>query len=387
MSTPRESAIPVGRIISATGFKTTLGGGTLPEVVRLAMQEASSSTYQPDRLQTWAGEAIAEATGSESGWITAGAAAGITMATAACIAGKGLAAMESLPAPTDPRAEIIIQRGHRNSYDRAFRNAGARLVEVGFPHMEGIGLTYEWQIEAAFTERTVAVAHVAIADDEGIPLERVCEIAAAHGVPVIVDAAAELPPVTNLRRFVEAGAAVVTFSGGKAIRGPQGSGIFAARRDIVESVRLQTLDMDVDVARWVADEGGEPPQHGMGRTMKIGNEQIVGAVVALQEFVRRDHEDESAEQRRWLEDDLVPAVAGLGVATVRTDLHFYPRLVVSGMSSELARAQADRLADGTPSILVAHAPQARGELVVLPEAIAMPDRAIVQQALAGLPRS
>ncbi|HEX4518711.1 MAG TPA: aminotransferase class V-fold PLP-dependent enzyme [Gaiellaceae bacterium] len=386
MSTPPESRIPVGRIISATGFKTTLGGGTLPEVVRLAMQEASSSTFQPDRLQAWAGEAISEATGSESGWITAGAAAGITMATAACIAGKGLAAMEALPAPTDPRAEIIIQRGHRNSYDRAFRNAGARLVEVGFPHIEGIGLTYEWQLEAAFTERTVAVAHVAIADDDGVPLERVCEIASAHGVPVIVDAAAELPPVSNLRRFVEAGAAVVTFSGGKAIRGPQGSGIFAARRDIVESVRLQTLDMDVDVARWVADEGGEPPHHGMGRTMKIGNEQIVGAVVALQEFVRRDHEAESAEQRRWLEDDVVPAVAGLGEATVRADMHFYPRLVVSGMGSELARDRIDRLANGTPSIIVAHAPQARGELVVLPEAIAIQDRVLVQEALAALPR-
>lgn len=387
IAAPPRATIPVGNVISAAGFKSTLGGGTLPEVVRLAMLEASSSTYQPDRLQAWAGEVIAAATGSESGWITSGAAAAITMATAACIAGKGLAKMEGLPAPTEPRAEIIIQRGHRNAYDRAFRNAGAQLVEVGFPHTEGIGLTYEWQLEAAFTERTVAVAHVAIADDDGVPLERVCELASAHGVPVIVDAAAQLPPPSNLRRFVEAGAAVVAFSGGKAIRGPQGSGIFAGRRDLVESVRLQTLDMDVDVHRWVAAEGGEPPHHGMGRTMKVGNEQIVGAVVALQEFVRRDHEAERSDHRRWLEDDLLPAVAGLGDAAVRTDMHFYPRLVVSGMGSELARARVTRLANGTPPVIVAHAPQARGEIVVLPEAVSVPERPLVQEALAALPRS
>jgi len=380
-----SGSIPVGNVISAAGFKSTLGGGTLPGVVRQAMLEASSRTYQPDRLQAWAGEAIAEATGSESGWITSGAAAAITMATAACIAGKRLPEMDRLPAPTDPRAEIIIQRAHRNAYDRAFRNAGARLVEVGFPHREGVGLTYAWQIEAAFTERTVAVAHVAIADDDGVPLERVCEIASAHDVPVIVDAAAQLPPASNLRRFVEAGAAVVAFSGGKAIRGPQGSGILAGRRDLVESVRLQTIDMDVDVVRWADDEGGEPPHHGMGRNMKVGNEQIVGAVVALQEFVRRDHGSESADHRRWLENDLLPAVAGLGDAAVRTDMHFYPRLVVAGMG-ERARDCATRLLQGTPPIIVAHAPQARGEIVVLPEAVTMEERPIVEEALAALPR-
>ena len=215
------SAIPVRRVISAAGFVTSLGGGTLPEPVRAAVLEAASATWRPDDLQAWAGEVIAETTGAEAGWVTAGAAAGLTLAAAACIARKEPSAIDALPDPAGRPAEIIVQRGHRNAYDRTFRTAGARIVEVGYPLIEGVGLTYEWQIEAAFSERTVAVGHLALADDEGVPLRRLCELAAAHDVPVIVDAAAELPPAANLRRFVDEGAALVAFSGGKAIRGPR----------------------------------------------------------------------------------------------------------------------------------------------------------------------
>src|SRR5438067_2285084 len=135
----------------------------------------------------------------------------------------------------------------------------------GGPLPEAVRRTYEWQLEAAFSERTVAVGHLALADADGVPLRRVCELAAVHGVPVIVDAAAELPPSSNLRRFVDEGAALVAFSGGKAIRGPQGSGILAGRRDLIASVRLQTLDLDVDTEAWAAREGSEPPHHGLGR--------------------------------------------------------------------------------------------------------------------------
>jgi D-glucosaminate-6-phosphate ammonia-lyase len=377
-----QPALPVPRLISAAGFTTALGGGSLPEAVRRAMDEAAGSTYRPDALQAWAGEAIAAATGAESGWVTAGAAAGLTLAAAACIAGTRLADLDRLPGTDGLAAEIIVQRGHRNAYDRAFRSAGARIVEVGYPHMEGVGLTYEWQLEAAFSDRTVAVGHLALADDQGVTLERVCELAAAHGIPVIVDAAAELPPAANLRSFVDAGAALVAFSGGKAIRGPQGSGILAGRRELIESVRLQTLDMDVDVTGWVSSEGGEPPHHGLGRSMKVGKEQIAGAVVALQEFVRRDHDAEADAHAHWLET-LVPAGGRIGEASVRRDLHFYPRLVISGLGAGRAREVAGQLAAATPSIVVPHAPLARGELVIAPEAILEGDRQVVEEALSN----
>jgi L-seryl-tRNA(Ser) seleniumtransferase len=367
-------------VISAAGFVTSLGGGALPEAVRDAMHEAGGRTYRPDELQAWASEVIAAATGAEAGWVTTGAAAAMTLAAAACIAGTRYCDLERLPATDGLAADILVQRGHRNSYDRAFRNAGARLVDLGYPHIEGLGRTYEWQLEAAFSERTVAVAHLALADREGVPLARVCEIAGTHGVPVIVDAAAELPPAANLRRFVDAGAGLVAFSGGKAMRGPQSSGILAGRRDLLESVRLQTLDMDVDPETW---PGGEPPHHGLGRSMKAGKEQIVGAAVALRAFVERDHDAEADEHARWLET-LVRVAGSLGDPAVRRDLHFYPRLVVAGLGVERARGCSERLAAHVPPIVVPHGPLSRGELVVAPEAIVAGDRPLVEAALSAL---
>jgi L-seryl-tRNA(Ser) seleniumtransferase len=374
------TSIPVQRVVSAAGFVTALGGGGLPGTVRAAMDEAAASTWRPDDLQAWASDVIAAATGAEAGWVTAGAAAALTLGAAAAIAGSGLPAMDALPETSSLAAEIVVQRGHRNAYDRALRTAGARIVEVGYPLIEGVGRTYEWQLEAAVSERTVAIAHLAMADGEGVTLSRVAEIAARHDVPVIVDAAADLPPSENLRRFVEAGAALVAFSGGKALRGPQGSGILAGRRELIESVRLQTLDMDVDPDAWLVREGVEPPHHGLGRSMKVGKEQIVGVVAALQEFVARDHRREADEHRRWLES-LLPTVSRWPSRVV-DDLYFYPRLVVP-LGREGARRAAESLAAGAPPIVVPHAPLGRGELVIAPEAVGPEDRPLVETALAA----
>ena len=124
---------------------------------RAAIDEAAQSNWRIDDLQAWAGGLIAEATGAEAGWVTSGAAAGLTLAAAACVAGTRLEEIDRLPEPGAVPSEIIVQRGHRNAYDRQLRNVGARLVEVGYPANEGIGATLEWQLEAAFGERTVAV--------------------------------------------------------------------------------------------------------------------------------------------------------------------------------------------------------------------------------------
>jgi L-seryl-tRNA(Ser) seleniumtransferase len=374
------SAIGPSRVVSAAGFVTTLGGGALPGSVREAMLEAASATWRVDELQAWAGEEIAKATGAESGWVTAGAAAGLTLAAAACIAGKKRERIAALPGAGDAPAEIVVQAPHRNAYDRTLRTAGATIVTAGYPLIEGVGLTYEWQLEAALSERTAAVAHLALADDRGVPLARVCELAAARGIPVIVDAAAQLPPAANLRRFVGEGAALVAFSGGKAMRGPQASGILAGRRDLIESVRLQTLDMDVDVEAWVEREGAEPPHHGLGRSMKVGKEEIAGLVAALREFVARDHDSEAAAMRAWLESVL--PLAGDRPARIAEELRFYPRLVIH--VGEDARPFAARLAALEPPIVVPHAPLQRGELVIAPEAVEERDRAAVEAALLSL---
>jgi L-seryl-tRNA(Ser) seleniumtransferase len=155
--------------------------------------------------------------------------------------------------------------------------------------------------------------------------------------------------------------------------------VLAGRRELIESVRLQTLDMDVDVESWIERESSEPPHHGLGRSMKVGKEQIAGLAVALREFAGRDHEAEAAEHGEWLES-LQGSLAGRPSA-VRVDSHFYPRLVIEVPD---ARAFAGRLAAGEPAIVVPHAPLGRGELVVCPEAITAQDRPLVERALSAL---
>ena len=177
-------------------------------------------------------ETIAELTGAEAGWVTTGAAAAMTLGAAACIASKDLPKMDALPDTAGMAAEIIVQRGHLQRVRPRLpaHCTGARIVEVGYPWIEGVGLTYEWQLEAAFSERTVAVGQLALADADGVPLgPAYADPPPPTACPVIaVDAAAELPAETsNLRRFVDEGAALVAYSGGKAIRGPQGSGVLA----------------------------------------------------------------------------------------------------------------------------------------------------------------
>lgn len=376
------SRVPVPRIVSAAGFVTRFGGGSLSPRVRAAIAEAAGATWRVDDLQQWAGGVIAAATGAEAGWVTSGAAGGLSLATAACIAGSDTSRMHALPGPAGHEPEVLMLRGHRNAYDHALRVGGARIVDVGYPYSEGVGLTYVWQLEAAITPATVAVAYQARASAPDLPLRQVCEVAHARGVRVIVDAAGELPPAANLRRFVAEGADAVLFSGGKALRGPQASGVLAGKRDLVDSVRLQTLDMDVDRVEWRRVQGTEPPHHGLGRGFKVGKEEIIGLVAALEEFTARDHEGEARTLASWLDE--VAAAVPRQRASVDRESHFYPRLHVAMGGESEARAAAAKLAALDPPILLPHDPFQRGELVICPEAIDPADREHLQAALAAL---
>ena len=289
------------RVINAAGFVTTLGGAPLDPEVLAAQAAVGRVNVDMRALTIWAGRRVAEATGAEDGLVTAGAAAGLALATAACIAGGNPARARALPHGPG-RPEIIVQRSLHNAYNHALELGGAHLIEVGYPTRPGLGRTYEWEIESAIGEATVAIAHSVMSDPGAVPLEVVADVAHRHGLPVIVDAAAELPPVGNLRAFLEAGADLVAISGGKAIRGPQASGILAGRADLIASARMQQLDMDVDPVIWRELEGVLPFQHGIGRSMKVGKEEIVGLVVALDRFVAADHDATAHELEGWLRD-------------------------------------------------------------------------------------
>ena len=201
------------------------------------------------------------------------------MQAAACIAGDDPAQITRLPDTRGMRNEIVIQRAHRFAYDQAYRVAGGVLVEIGLARR-----TQPFELESAITERTAAVAYLVspFTSPPGIlSLDQVLAIAHRCSVPVIVDAASMLPPRENLTRFLRLGADLVSFSGGKGIRGPQSTGILAGRRDLVRAAALNAS-----------------PNQALGRAAKTSKEEVTGLVTALELFMA---EDEKAETRRYTE--------------------------------------------------------------------------------------
>lgn len=304
-------------VINAAGPMTRLSGMPVAPEVAAAMAEAAQCCVPIEDVQEAAGRYLAEVTGAEAGYVTTGAAAGLALGAAACIAGLDVAAMDRLPDTTGLRGEIVVQRAHLTAYTHALRLAGATLTEAGYLGYPGQGITWPWQVEAAIGPRTAALFWSNGIDAGSVPLEELVAIARRHGLPVIVDAAGGVPPVENLRRFIAAGADLVAYSGGKAIGGPQASGILVGRADLIASVALQHQDMDVYPATWAWRDrylaSGAlpgPPHHGLGRPMKVGKEEIVGLVVALKRFLARDHEAERREQAEKL-TAVVESLAGL----------------------------------------------------------------------------
>jgi D-glucosaminate-6-phosphate ammonia-lyase len=364
-------------VINAAGTLTRLGGSRMAPEVLAAMTQAAAAFVPIDELQERAGEVIAEITGAEAGYVVTGAAAGLSLGTAACVAGMDVGKMDRLPDTTGMKNEVVVQRGHRNSYDHAIRAVGVRFVEVGYLGYPGAGGTMPWQIDEAITERTAAVACPILNTPGTVPLPVVCEIAHAKGVPVIVDAAAELPPRSNLRRFIAEGADLVVFSGGKAIGGPQASGILAGRRDLIASVALQHQDMDVRPETWsrrhLIGEGrvAGVPHQGFGRSMKVGREEIAGLITALRRFAAGSDDADCARWSRLL-DPVEYALGGLpGVRVERGwhDAEIYPLLRVAidpGHPAGTAYDVANRLYDGSPRIAIGESAAERGILTVNP---------------------
>ncbi len=272
----------VRRIINAAATLTKLGGSLMPPEVWEAMQEAGRSFVDIHALQRRIGEHIAEATHNEAAYVCAGAATGLVLTTAACVTGLDEAAAMHLPDLTGLKDEVIVHRTQRNPYDRAVRQAGVKLVEIGSP--EG---TQHSELEGAISDRTAAVLWFqgAMTGRGDLPLELVIDVASAHGVPVIVDAAAQLPPVKNLWRFTQMGAALAVFSGGKDLRGPQATGLIVGRQDLVEACRLH----------------GSPNAY-IGRTMKVSKEEMAGLLAAVERYLRLDHAARERHYEQVVED-------------------------------------------------------------------------------------
>ncbi|HEX6355620.1 hypothetical protein [Actinophytocola sp.] len=247
-------------VVNASATLTTLGGSLLAPPAVVAMAEAAGHFVDLPELQTRVGERIATLTGNEAAYVSSGAAAGITLAVAACLAGPER--IEAFPALDGiARNEVVLFRSQRNGYDYAVRQTGARVVEAG--------ATLD-----SLSPRTACVlwfagTHYA----EGAPpIEEVVPVARAAGVPVLVDAAAQIPPISSLWHFTrEVGADAAIFSGGKGLRGPQSSGLVLGRRAIIDGCRAHGS-----------------PNHAIGRGMKVGKEELAGLLAAVEWSLARD---------------------------------------------------------------------------------------------------
>jgi D-glucosaminate-6-phosphate ammonia-lyase len=370
----------VAPIINVAGSVTRLGGAPMPAAVLEAFSAAAAEAVALDELQGAASRVIAEATGAEAGLVTSGAAAGLMLGTAAILTGFDLARMEKLPDTSGFPHEFVMAREQRNGYDHAVRASGAKLVEVGFHEIvagAGVRRAEVWEFEAAFGPNTAGVLHVY--DSDARP-SLVDLVRAAHerGLPVLVDAAGELPPRANLKALIATGADLVVFSGGKAIRGPQATGILCGRHDLIAAAALQMLDMDDHFELWdpptqLIDRRLLPgiPRHGIGRALKVSKEQIAALLTALRLFATGAYEQELPEKRRLLEQ-VAAGLAGLPAQTrliVPADGESMPILEVAVDEKALGHSAVEvcrGLRRGRPSVHVGQMLLGAGKLTINP---------------------
>jgi L-seryl-tRNA(Ser) seleniumtransferase len=378
-------------IINAAGSVTHLSASPIAAGIADAMAAAAQSCIDIADAQGRASEIIAAHTGAEAGMVTAGASAGLLLGAAACLAGLDARAMDRLPDTRGMRNEFIVPRSHRNSYDHAVRAAGGRFIEAGVAdRIVGVGVrdTEGWEIEGAVTDRTAGLFYVARPDSRPA-LTEVAAIARRNRLPLLVDAAAELPPHANLRRFIEEGADLVVFSGGKAIGGPMASGILCGRRPLIGSALLQQLDLDFEFESWQPPAGLIDkyelkcvPRNGIGRSCKVGKEQIVGLLLALEAFAGTPP-GAREERLTLLANSLVEALRSLPRLDTRVvadaEGRGVPQVEIRPTGID-ARELARRLRAGSPSVRVDAGRARSGVLLLIPTCLAADDVGPIVQA-------
>ena len=368
--------IGVPLIINAKGPATRLSGGVMADEVSKAMQEATQYCIDMTELQTKASGIISEITGAEAGFVTSGAAAGLLLGTAACVTRLDPGKMNRLPDTSGMKNEVIVVRSQRNLYDHAVRTVGIKMVEVGLPdRYSGAGVrdAEAWEINDAINENTACVFYVA--NSRSRPsLREVTEVAHNSEIPVLVDAAAQIPPIENLRRFITEGADLVTFSGGKAIQGPQGSGILCGKKDLVASAALQNLDQDIFFEQWEPPPGlfdksllTGLPHHGIGRACKVGKEQVVGLLIALRLFAEGSYKKQNNRNFKILENlfrKLDPKLQSMSEIVICSESEEpVLQLSVGKKESNSAFALTMYLSKGEPSIHCDHSRIGEGLLI------------------------
>lgn len=350
-------------IINAAGDLTKFGGRLMSERVTTAMSEASTAAVVLEELQAAAGKRISQITHSEAAYVVPGAAAGLALAAASCMIATNMTFAEQLPRPPDGVADqILIYRSHVTRYARMLEVTGAKVRVV-----EGLD-----EARIAIAEGSVA-AFCFLHSGEDVPtlFETTIELASQSCIPIIVDAAVSLPPLRNLSRYCDAGADLVVFSGGKAIGGPQASGFICGRSDLVAVVAKLHLG---------------PGQFAIGRPMKVGKEEIVGVLEAIEEYLLRPHESELFTWSKSMER-LSKSLATLPDIKVTVEKSLpngrpIPCVVLRFMD-EPSRAPilAKMLLEGSPRIALDSSRELSGVLLIYPANLRPGEDEIVAEAI------
>ena len=321
----------VRTFINAVGTLTTRGGTLIPPEVKAAMEEASQNFVMIHELQEKVGARIAELTGAEDAFVTAGASCSLCLATCAVTAGDDKKKMRQLPDLTGMKSEIVIQKVHRSSFDQAFSMVGVKLVNV----------ETEDDIAQGLNEKTAALAFVLSHNSMGhkVSLDRYLEISHKHGLPLILDAAAEIPPEENLSKFVRMGCDMVAFSGGKNLLGPQCSGLLIGKKEWIRKAYANAA-----------------PSNYFARIAKVGKEEIVGLLAALELYMNQDHAAIRREHYAKL-NRIAERLQGLPTVVTEfipnNDYSHAPRLSVQWDEQKLGLSleqMLEKLRYGNPSI-------------------------------------
>jgi L-seryl-tRNA(Ser) seleniumtransferase len=321
----------VAKIINAAGTYTFLTASVMPPSVQAAVAQAAKHPVRLAELQKASGEYLAKKLQCEAALVTAGAASALTLGTAACLTVANPEAPQKMPVEmAGLKNEVIVQKAHRYDYDHALLNCGIRFVTV-----ETLS-----DYEKAFNERTVVAHFFNAAEDGQISREDWIRVAHRHNIPCFNDAAADVPPISNLWNYTKMGFDLVTFSGGKGIRGPQNAGLLLGRKDLIAAA--------------VANDS--PISESIGRGMKVAKEQIVGMVAAVDWFLSQSDESMQAEFQARANRIVnhLKAIPTLQSKIVVPEVaNHVPHLLLNYDHDHIkisAREVADRLRHGSPSI-------------------------------------
>jgi L-seryl-tRNA(Ser) seleniumtransferase len=268
-------ALGLKHIINATGTVTVLGGSVMPPEVVAAWVDASRHFVNLLELHDRVGQRIAELIGVEAALVTTGAAGALLLATAAVVTRGDPERIRRLPDTRGMKNEVILQKGHHSCYDNQLTDVGVQLVEVETPA----------DVRRAINERTAMMFFMNVAEANGrIGRDEWLALARRHRVPTLLDAAADVPPLERLAGYNRVGFDLVAFSGGKAMRGPNDTGLLLGRRALIEAAKRNT----------------NPHCGTIGRMMKVSKEDMIALLTAVERFVRLDHAAQTREYERQI---------------------------------------------------------------------------------------